>query len=315
MVLLSNDEWLSAIDESPHLSKKSKQTYKAHVRTLLHTCGVDGPMGVSTILFDLPRFLPRLVRLKPNAMRSHLILILSLFKRGEERQVFRRSDAHVTNHHRGWMERLFECNKAHQSKVEDNLPTDREVEAAATLAEWATAKDYIQQRRPDSQEALLVAFHALAMPPLRGGDLSHVRVGFHPTGNCIYVDEDDRDHDFPEGYGELIIREHKTSSSFPELRRELPPELVLLSLRSIEKEPRDWLFSAKSGGAFSDSGFSTWKTRVFRDAFKGKPVTTNSLRHAYISGLDRQNQSIRQAREIADAMGHSLGTQRQYVRL
>jgi hypothetical protein len=266
-------------------------------------------------MFNVDKMYPRIAHLPVNKLRPNLILILALFKRGEERGFFRRSDAHITRHHRNWMEMLNIANAKHRAVADDNLPTDRELEAAASLQNWLDAHTHTHEQLPDSQDALLVAFHAYALPPLRGGDLSHVRIGNHPFGNCIYFDRTARSSKFPNGTGVLLIREHKTAHTYPVLRRELPPELVEMTNRSLEKEPREWLFQSKSGAAFSDSGFSTWKCRVFRNAFKGRPVTTNSLRHAFISETDRQHQSIREARTLANAMGHSLQMQRQYVRL
>ena len=315
MIPPSNDDWLTAINESPTLSIQSKKSYVKHARALITASRELGPHSLSTVLFNMDTVLPRLANLPTHKLRSHLILILALFKRGEERRMFKRSDAHVTRHHRNWMEQLFKVNTKHRARLEENLPSDRELEAAASLQDWVNAHEQMQTVAPGSKDALLVAFHALALPPLRGGDLSHVRIGEHMSGNCIYIDREERSLKNPNGVGVLVIREHKTAHSYPELRRELPPELVELVLSSLKKEPRDWLFTAKSGAAFSDSGFSTWKGRVFRAAFKGRPVTTNSLRHAFISETDRQHQSIKDARSLASAMGHSLQVQRQYVRL
>ena len=306
MILPTNDEWVKAIESAPDLRPNSKKSYLKHMRALLRLCDISSLTGLTDIMFDCKRFMPCIETLPVCTQRIHLIAIVSLFKRGEEAHFFRRSDEKITLHHRGWMEELADVRGKHRKRIDANEPSQREIEAHATVDEWKTAYSVIQDEKPDSQEALLLAFHALMLPPLRGGDLSHVRLGRRETGNCLYVEDN--------GDAKLLIRDHKTSRQFPELTRVLPKKLLTLLLNSIEKDKRDWLFTPKSKAAYSDSGYSTWKYRVLHRAFQGRRVTSNSLRHSFISEMDRQNQTIGGARNVAHAMGHSVYMQREYVR-
>lgn len=304
----SDDEWLRMIDSSPHLSKKSKASYKKHARGFARLCGCDSLCSISHILFNFDTAYPKIARLPSNLQRSHLIVALCLFKRGEENRLFRRCDSHVSEHYHKWLEAHSKCQSDHRRRLDDNLPSEREIESAATLEEWRAAHREMQEREPGSQAALLIAFQTLALPPLRGNDLSHVRIGEQMSGNCIFV--------YPDGSGQLVIRDHKTSRHFPSLQRHLPPELIKMLERSVKQQPRNWLFSTAKGGAFSGQGFLQWKTGVFRRAFHGRPVTSNSLRHAYITEkVAGVPMSTNEARSIASAMGHNLGIQRQYIRL
>ena len=245
----------------------------------------------------------------PKVQRHVLAAILCLFKRGEEHRLFRRCDAHVAAPHRQYLEALSGCHRILNGHLDDNLSTHREIEAAATLREWMNAHERMQDSDPHSQDALLIAFQTLALPPLRGSDLSHIRIGPQMTGNYMMVR--------PDGSGELVIRDHKTARYYPRLERNLPRDLVEMVERSIAAEPRNWLFSASNGSAYSTSGFLKWKTKVFARAFGGRPVTSNSLRHAFVTERihGNANLSTNQARAVASSMGHSLGMQRQYVRL
>lgn len=308
MAPLSDDEWLELIDASTALTPKSKTSYKKHVRGLVRMCGGGIDKSISRIIFNYDRSFPHLARLPPNIQRSHLCAVLCLYKRAEERRIFRRCDPHVHEEHRKWLEALSRCNNAHRRHLDDNLPSEREVESAASLREWERAHAFMQESEPGTQAALLIAFQTLALPPLRGSDLSHIRIGYQPTGNYFAVDDD--------GTGELVIRDHKTARYYPRLERFVPRELVRMVEKSVEAQPRNWLFSTKHGAAFSSTGYLKWKTMVFSRAFQGRPVTTNSLRHAYITEkLQGGNLSTNQQRSIAESMGHSLGMQRQYVRL
>ena len=245
--------------------------------------------------------------LHPSVLRNHLVVALALFKRGEERQFFKRSDASIVKHHKAWMDAHLECHKSHKNKLDDNLPTHREIEGRASVNDFKNAHVYMAKTEGGTQETLLVALHALILPPLRGGDLSHVRIGKQMDGNCIYVD--------PQGVGRLLIRDHKTSSSYPSLERVVPIPALNFLEDSLIEQPREWLFTTKkSNSPYSDGGFSDWKSRVFRKAFDGRPVTSNSLRHSYITDMWNRS-SINDARKLATSMGHSLEMQRQYVRL
>jgi hypothetical protein len=303
----SDDDWYAAIEGSLALSKKSKKSYWKHARALLRACTGPGTSTLSDILFNFDRAYRRISHLSPSVLRNHLVVILALFKRGEERHFFKRSDASIVKHHRAWMDAHVSCHKLHMNKMDDNLPTHREIEGRATVSDFKNAHVFMAKTEGDTQETLLVAFHALIMPPLRGGDLSHVRIGKQLEGNCVFIDSN--------GIGRLLIRDHKTASSYQALERVVPIPALQFLEDSLEAQPREWLFTTKKlNGPYSDGGFSDWKSRVFRKAFNGRPVTSNSLRHSYISEMWNKS-SINDARRLATTMGHSLGMQRQYVRL
>lgn len=305
----SDDDWFAIIDASPSLSPKSKESYKKHLRGLLKVCGNGAHKTLSGIMFNFESAYPHLATLPPNKRRSHLCAVLCMFKRGEEQRHFRRCDPAANAQYRMWLEALATCNSLNRQRIDDNLPSEREIESAATLDEWHDAHEYMQDTDPHSQDALLIAFQTMALPPLRGSDLSHIRIGYQPTGNYIMVRDD--------GVGELVIRDHKTARYFPRLERLLPRQLVRMVEKSVADQPRNWLFSTKTGASYSSSGYLQWKTLVFQRAFRGRRVTSNSLRHAFVSERVHGNSqlSTNQARQIATSMGHSLDMQRQYVRL
>ncbi len=303
----SDDDWFKSVDASTSLRPKSKVSYKKHLRGLLKAC--NNVNTLSEIMFNFERCFPYLARLPPNIQRSHLTAVLCLFKRGEEMRHFRRCDPVVNSQYKQWLEALARCNNANRKRIDDNLPSEREIESAATMKEWDDALDEMLEKDPHSQETLLIAFQTMALPPLRGSDLSHVRIGYQPTGNYFMVR--------PDGSGELVIRDHKSARFFPRLERVIPRQLVRMVERSVRDQPRNWLFSTQSGGEYSSSGYLKWKSLAFQRAFGGRRVTSNSLRHAFVTERvhGNPNLSTNQARSIAESMGHSLDMQRQYVRL
>ena len=242
-----------------------------------------------------------------NSLRTYLGALVSLFKRGEEAGWFKRSDASVAELQGYWVEKLHQSSRRYNNRIDENVESERERESRTTMQDWMHAYRTAKHENPYDPVTLLLAFHALVRPPLRGGDLARVHIGYTSTGNCIFRDPDNG------GQIILLIRDHKTSKSYGPLERVLKGEIVDLLREGNKQRPREWLFATQSGAPYSDSGFSTWKANALHDVF-GRPVTTNSLRHAFISEMDRQNQSTSEARSVARQMGHGLATQRSYVR-
>jgi len=297
---------MQAVDESQSLSGSSKNSYKKQLRSVIRIGGDGSKTSLSNILVDPEKAMRHLTHIADNSLRSYLAAILSLFKRGEEQGFFKRTDGPISELYHKWMNQLQQSSRRYTDRIDDNVESAREIEAHTSMSDWVDAYNKAAEKSPWSQSTLLLALHALVLPPLRGGDLGHVKIGYTPTGNCVYKTG--------RGTWELIVRDHKTSKSFGELKRTITGEAAEMLEDSIEAEPREWLFVTLGGSPYSDSGFSSWKSNVFKDVF-GRRVTTNSLRHAFVSSMDRQHQSLRDAQRIASSMGHGLHTQRQYVRL
>jgi len=305
---LEDGEWAALVDKSESISRASKVSYKKQLRSTIRTFRVQGPHALSTILSDPDGVKTAMEAIPDNSLRTYLGALVSLFKRGEEGGHFRRSDSEIARLHGIWSELLQRSSRRYGARIDDNTESERERESRTSVGDWLAAYKRMLAVSPLSPSTLLLAFHALMTPPLRGGDLSRVHIGFTDSGNCIFRNQAEPSQSI------LFIRDHKTSRSHGTLVRHLSGELVDVLRASVAETPRDWLFQTQSGSPYSESGFSSWKSSVFHEAF-GRNVTTNSLRHAYISSLDRQNQSISEARGIAKDMGHGLHTQRQYVRL
>ena len=302
----SDTEWAELIERAPGLSAKTKVSYRKQLRATIRECGVEGPHALSTILANPSKY-GSMNGVNDSSLRTYLGFVVSAFKRGEEGGFFKRSDPEIVSLQGTWSELLQKASKKYGDRIDSNERSEREEQAHTTVKDWKDAFQISARDDEASPETLLLAFHALVHPPLRGGDLGRVRLGYQSEGNCIYRNPEDSETTI------LLIRDHKTSKSFGPLKRVLRNEIIPLLRHNVKEHPREWLFATQGGSPYSDSGFSNWKSQVFREIF-GRPVSTNSLRHAYISEMDRQHQTIAEAREVAHMMGHGLSTQRQYVR-
>jgi hypothetical protein len=93
------------------------------------------------------------------------------------------------------------------------------------------------------------------------------------------------------------------SLRFPRCVRELPPPLVALIERSLAAQPRDWLLvSPRTGEPWREAGaFGLYMRGALKRIF-GKPVTANSLRHAFATALDMNQMSPRDKEATAATM-------------
>jgi hypothetical protein len=202
-----------------------------------------------------------------------------------------------------WDRLIEKLKKERQRKLEENVRTDREKKNWVTMDELKAFDKRLREEERGSQRQLLLAFHA-RMPPLRGGDLADVR-----------FDADARNAlELTEGKGFLRIRDHKTRKLYGCLRRFLPEDLVKDVEVSLDAQPRQYLFAKGCEPHKSRAQFIKWKNSVFSELL-GRRVTTNIIRHAYVTSGDFNKLSIKDTNSRARQLGHSFSTHLAYRRV
>ena len=109
----------------------------------------------------------------------------------------------------------------------------------------------------------------------------------------------------------LIISFFKTRKHHDAYDMKLPKELFEDLKLSLKTTPRDWLFVNSSGTPYNSNLYTKWTMRVFASIFK-RPLTVALIRHAYINTIDFNTLSIKDKKEIATSMGHTIETQDRY---
>jgi hypothetical protein len=151
---------------------------------------------------------------------------------------------------------------------------------------------------------LILAIYVL-IPPRRLKDYYRVK---------LEKNEEDSYIDLTVKTPYILIKEHKTASTYGKWLKELPKELLELIKSSIKDNPRDYLFLSKKGTEFEygDKGINSFTKQVNRDLeliFK-EPVTVNNLRHAYATyQIDRYKKNeitVKELNQGALDMGHNL---------
>ena len=231
----------------------------------------------------------------PNTARSYVVAVMALAKAARplyDAQSLARAKA-------AWNELLADLKGRVRAKIESNTRSEREQKAHASMEEWRAVQHKVHADAYASPQHLLVSFH-VDVPPLRGGDLAHVAFGKHDEGNTL------------DG-NLLTIRTHKTARTYGALQRVLPDTLVDAIAESLRQRPRTHLFERCGGGAHSMDSYFAWKKATLRPLFH-RPVTTNSMRHEFISRMDRNKLTTREKKDFATQMGHSVLMQDEYVR-
>lgn len=110
----------------------------------------------------------------------------------------------------------------------------------------------------------------------------------------------------------LLLRDFKTSSTYHELRENIPLTLYNDIIASIKKHPRRYLFEDKSKKPYNNITYANFVIRSFNNIF-GKKVGVTMLRHIYIrEKLDFNEMTQEELDEEARLMCHSPDLQRQY---
>lgn len=189
---------------------------------------------------------------------------------------------------------------------------ERHLSGEKTEAEklhWVTWKEVIEARErqvPYTRAHLLMCCYSM-IPPLRQ-DFGNVRIFGRPS-------------DVPEGYPGnylvlstrlFVLQIYKTRKSMGVYRAEWPQELVNVVRETLRRKPRAYLFEKAPGVPYRDQNdFQDMSYNIFKAIFQ-KKVSTNMLRHSYISSLDYNSLRPHQQAAIASAMRHSVEMQMMY---
>ena len=204
----------------------------------------------------------------------------------------------------------YNCKLA--DKAEEQEMTKRE---AALWIEWPDVvklREKLIENISDMnsfQDALILALYSY-IPPARA-DYAPMRVvGSEPTdtsGNYMLV---------PPGNkrATIILNEYKTAKSLGQRRITTPAPLSALIRSWLRLNHSGWLLLAENGRPMNEDLLSKRIKKIFfRETGRGTGI--NILRHSYITEARRGEKPLKEQKELALAMGHSIGTSQLYRRL
>lgn len=191
------------------------------------------------------------------------------------------------------------------AKYQSNKPTERQEEAYVSFDELERKRDSLEI---GSDARLLLSLYTL-VPPLRS-DYNLV---------AIYKNDKDIKYDnylILNNNPYLVITKYKTAKTYKDIKIDLPKKLVKEIKESLKLKPREFIFVQKNGKPYEKSNtFNRWANRTLKSLFDKKNISLSTLRHIYITRRDLklEEKSGLERNKIAQMMGHSVGTQQNYL--
>lgn len=289
------EDLLEKIRESD-LSDNSKENYEMRAHTLAKKAGKPLMyiiMHPEIYIGELEKWYP-----KNTSRKAHMSFILSIFRYNpdllcDHRKIYDK-----------WSEAFNETHKKVMDRYETNKPSDRQAEGYVPYDDIIQMRDSLEE---GSIEKLLLSVYTF-LPAMRC-DFGMVRLYKNrlPT-------EREREKNYilmKDNTAILHLGTYKTHKKYGDYEVEIPAELFNEIKASLKEKERDYLFVDNKGKPQSRNTYCAWTMRVFKKLFN-KPLTVSLIRHSFISQLNMNDLSVKEKKDIAAMMHHSLHTQDLY---
>ena len=110
--------------------------------------------------------------------------------------------------------------------------------------------------------------------------------------------------------GKMYFHIYKTAKKYGLQTLDVPKEIDAVIKKFIKCNKSDYLLFSNNDNHLSSSQI----TRILNKAFGGKRVSTDILRHIYLTNLYKDVPALKKLNETAEAMSHSVGTAMTYVK-
>lgn len=185
-------------------------------------------------------------------------------------------------------------------KQEDNWMSEDEVKSVYTnLLQQATAMLSTKVVFSDSKfiQFLLVAFLSGAvMSPRRSLNYGDMKIRNYDTKKDNYCSK-------------FYFIVYKTSATYGLQTLEVPKELNILIKKWVKLNPTDYMLYSSNKHKLTSPQIS----RILNNAF-GKNISTNLLRHIFLSDKYKNIPALNQMENLASEMGHSIPTMLEYIK-
>jgi hypothetical protein len=233
---------------------------------------------------------------KPSSLKSVLVGLLAIFRYNPS---FKETNIKI---YEQW-KKLFDHTKAVvEKRYEENKPSERQTQGYVPFEQIITVRDQL----PAGHIHRVLLDMYTHVRPMR---CEYARIALYkgtkvgPEPNYIHMRG--------KSHATLVIQKFKTAKTHGKQEVDLAPPLVADLHLSLQEYPREWLFVNTSDQPYSPNQYVQWTMRVFKKLFK-RPLSVALIRHAYINTLDFNTLTIKDKKEIATAMGHTVETQDRY---
>ncbi len=300
--------------ESSNLKASSVKTYREKLmglQRLFESKDFDwilsNPVKVERKLFSQYESLP--------TRKAHISAVLSLFRHSPGLK------SRFPGAHKTWMTMFEKLETEITLKYESNEPSEKQLRNFVSWSDVLKKRKAMERTNPESPEYLLLCLYSM-IPPVRA-DFNNViiyeeepnRESVSEAPNYLLVEDFD---DAELTKMTLFLNDYKTAGSGPGsggYKKVFPDALVNVVRDSLNKHPRDYLIvSPRTGEPFRiDNSYIKYANQLLAKIFHPKKPTLSLLRHSFISQLDQNNLTVRDRKEIAKDMMHSVDQQSLYA--
>jgi site-specific recombinase XerD len=187
-------------------------------------------------------------------------------------------------------------------KQEENWMSSDEVKAVYDSQHENALKMLTKKAKFDDGkfiEYLLVAFlSGVIMPPRRSQDYGLMKIrNYDPKVDNYYK------------AGKFYFNKYKTAKTYGLQTLDVPKELNTLLKKWVKLNSNDYMLYSTNDNKLSSPQIN----RILNEAF-GKAISTNMLRHIYLTDRYKDIPAIAKMENLAEQMGHSVGTAMEYVK-
>jgi integrase len=212
-----------------------------------------------------------------------------------------------------WLEykaRMDELNRSVAVASEEQTLTEKESEK---FVEWPLVLKTLEDIQADVsdlasfQDYLIVSLYTL-MPPVRL-DYAEMKVAkAEPEKpDCNYLIMNQKPY--------FLLTQYKTAKKYGATRLPIPKNLLTIINEWLEmNDSEDFLISPNSNKPMPPWELGQTIIRVFKKHLD-KDVGVNVLRHSHATWLRRNEMSLKDSKELAKAMQHSVGMSQLYRRI
>jgi hypothetical protein len=187
-------------------------------------------------------------------------------------------------------------------KQEDNWMTSEEVKAVYdSQHENALLMLSTKKKFDDGKfiEYLLVAFlSGVIMPPRRSMDYGEMKIRNYNSKEDNYYKA-----------GKFFFNKYKTAKTYGLQTLDVPKELNILLKKWVKLNSNDYMLYSTNDNKLSSPQIN----RILNESF-GKKVSTNLLRHIYLTEQYKNIPAITDIQNLATEMGHSPSQALEYIK-
>jgi hypothetical protein len=206
-----------------------------------------------------------------------------------------------------WLDIHQEVRTPINAKYQSNEPNSRQKEAYISFEELVKIRNKLEDGTIDK---LLLSMYTM-IPSVRN---DYYKTAIYKNENMVTDDVDN--YLIMNNKPYIVLRKYKTSKTYKTIKIDLPKELVEQIKLSLDKNPRKFLFvSPRNNKEYKSNTFNRWVNRTLKSLTGKENISINTLRHIYVTRRDLklEEKSGLERNKIAKVMGHSVGTQQNYL--